>query len=72
MTAAPSGRERLDAIPAGTEALRAIRYMADDEFDGIADGELEAGVRWLRAAAHSAREGARRLDAVLRNRREHT
>lgn len=62
-------RERLAAIPAGTEALREIRYMHDADFADITDPELEAAARWLRAAAFSAREGARRIDGVLEARR---
>lgn len=65
-----ASRARLEAIPAGTEALRAVRYMDDDDFAAISDTELEAAARWLRAAAFSAREGARRIDAVLTKRRK--
>lgn len=60
----------LEAIPSGTEALRAVRYFTDDDFDGITDDELEKAVRWLRAAAHSAREGARTIEGVLARRKE--
>lgn len=65
-----SRRLDLEAIPPGTEALRAVRYMTDDDFDGITDDELETAIRWLRAAAHSAREGARTIEGVLARRRK--
>lgn len=65
-----SRRAELESIPAGTEALRAVRYMTDADFDGITDDELEIAARWLRAAAHSAREGARTIDAVVARRKE--
>jgi hypothetical protein len=61
-------RDWLADIPVGTRALRSVRYMTDDDFADITDDELEAAARWLRAAAFSAREGARRIDGVLRAR----
>lgn len=61
-------RDRLIEIPAGTELLRSIRYMADDELADCSGDELAAAVRWLRAAAYSANEGARRLEQILHRR----
>lgn len=63
-------RSRLEAIPAGTEALREVRYMPDDAFADCTDEELTNAVRWMRAAAHSAREGARHIEALLEQRRD--
>lgn len=68
MTDARPTRDRLEEIPAGTDLLRSVRYMTADDLVGITDDELEAAGRWLRAAAHSAREGAATIERVLRSR----
>ena len=67
-TAAEMGRRRLEQIPAGTELLREVRYLHADDVADITDDELANAGRWLRAAAHSALEGARNLDRILRQR----
>jgi hypothetical protein len=63
-------REDLARIPAETDVLRHVRYMKDREFDGITDHDLELAARWLRAAGHSANEGARRIERLLLDRQK--
>ena len=63
-------RSDLEALPANTEALRSIRYLHDSAFDDITDAELTNAARWLRAAAHSCREGAARIDRHLAERQK--
>lgn len=62
-------RERLDVeLPAGTELLRGVRYLHAEDFADVTDAELTNAGRWLRAAAHSALEGARNVDRLLNKR----
>lgn len=49
-------------LPAGTELLRGVRHLPDEAFAKNSIDELEHAVRWLRAAAYSAAEGARRIE----------
>lgn len=58
----------LEALPAGTEQLRAVRHLPDEAFDDVTTEELEAASRWLRAASYSAVEGARRIDRLITKR----
>jgi len=64
----PYTRAQLDQIPAGTELLRNVRHFHAADMADITDDELANAGRWLRAAAHSALEGARNLDRILRQR----
>jgi hypothetical protein len=67
----PSLRDRLATeIPAGTELLRNLRYLPAADLADISDDDLEAAARWLRAAAYSAREGARHLERLMHQRQE--
>lgn len=61
-------REELVQIPAGTELLRRVRHMQADDVAEISDDELATAARWLHAASYSALEGARRLEAIHRQR----
>jgi len=61
-------RDRLAEIPAGTEMLREVRHFHADDVADVTDDELVIAGRWLRAAAHSALEGARNFDRILRQR----
>lgn len=63
-----SGRARLGDLPRGTEALREVRYLSDDDLEDVSSDELAIAVRWLRAAAYSAQRGADRLEQTIRNR----
>lgn len=63
-------RAELEQIPTGTELLRRVRYMPAAELEDISTEELTNAARWLKAAAHSAREGARHLESIITNRKE--
>lgn len=54
-------RDRLEEIPAGTDLLRGVRHLVDEELGTLDLGELERAERWLQAASYSALEGARRI-----------
>ncbi len=65
-------RPDLEAIAAGTEQLRAVRYLPDEAFDDVTTEELVAAARWLRAASYSAAEGARRIERLITKRTKET
>lgn len=60
--------EYLDAIAPEVVAIRQLRYEKDERFADAPDVALVNASRWLRAAAHSALEGARKLERIVRAR----
>ncbi len=58
----------LAEIPAGTELLRQVRHLTDDDLAEHTVDDLTRAARWLRAASYSAAEGARRLDRHIATR----
>lgn len=61
-------RDRLEEIPAGTELLREVRHWTADTVVDVTTEELVNAARWLRAAAYSCTEGARRVDTLIAQR----
>jgi len=67
-----TGRELLLAAGEALKPAREIRYLEDDAFDDVADGELEAGTRSLYALSYSCQQGAKKLERIRRARAEET
>lgn len=65
-------RADLEALPAGTDHLRRVRYTRPAELVDITDDELAAAARWLRAAAIDAAAGAVHLERIRTQRRNET
>lgn len=63
-------RDRLGEIPAGTELLREVRHLHADDVTDCTTEELTNAGRWLRAAAHSALEGARNIERIIKQRNQ--
>ena len=58
----------IDAMVAGSAHLRALRHLSAEVLAELTDDELEGVARWCRAVSHSALEGARKLDQIVRAR----
>jgi hypothetical protein len=65
---AASGREHLERLGPALVPAREIRYIRDEFFADVTDDELGKAAASLRALSHSCREGARKLERILRDR----